>query len=265
MFPASTSKTALITGATSGIGYELAKLFAQNGTNLVLVARNQGRLAEIKADFEQRYHVQVTSLPADLSVPGQAALVHEQCQAKGIRLDYLINNAGVGYYGKVAVEPAATNESMLNLNVVSLTMLTALVVRDMVARGAGRILNVGSTSAFQPVPNMAVYGASKSYVMHFTEALHAELKGTGVTATVLSPGVTETNFLEQAKMGKATIAQGHRLTSAEVARAGYDALLGGKLNVITGWKNKLLALGISLVPSRRLALAMSSLMMGESS
>lgn len=258
-----TSQTALVTGASSGIGYELAKLFAQNGINLVLVARRVDKLSEIKADFERQYGIKVTSLAADLSVPGQADAVYAQCQEQGLLLDYLVNNAGVGYYGRVAAEPVATTESLLHLNVVALTTLTALVVRDMVARGAGRILNVGSTSAFQPVPNMAVYGASKSYIMLFTEALHAELKGTGVTATVLSPGVTETEFLAQAKMEKAGIAQGRRLTATEVARAGYDAMMRGKLNVVPGWKNKLLALGISLVPSRRLALAMSALVMGE--
>jgi len=263
MLPSAPSQTALITGATSGIGYELAKLFAQNGINMVLVARSQDKLQKLKVDFEQQHNIQVTSLVADLSVPGQAEVVYAQCQALGIQLDYLVNNAGVGYYGKVATEPVAASESLLTLNVVALTVLTALVVRDMVARRSGRILNVGSTSAFQPVPNMAVYGASKSYIMLFTEALHAELKGTGVTATVLSPGVTETAFIEQAGMGKAGIAQGRRLTAAEVARAGYDALLRGKLNVIPGWKNRLLALGISLVPSRRLALAMSALVMGE--
>lgn len=264
MTPATTPPTALVTGATSGIGYELAKLFAQAGTNLVLVARRQPQLDAIKTDFEQRYGIRVTCLAADLGMPGQAEAVYAQCQDQSLQLDYLVNNAGIGAYGKVAALPASQATQMLTLNVVALTVLTALVVRDMVARRAGRILNVGSTSAFQPVPNMAAYGASKSYIMSFTEALHAELKGSGVTATVLSPGVTETAFLELAHMGKAGIAQGGRLTAAEVARAGYEAMLKGKLNVIPGWKNRLLAFGIGLVPSRRLALAMSSLVMRES-
>lgn len=227
------SQTALVTGATSGIGYELAKLFAQDGIDLVLVARGQAKLAEIKADFERQYGIRVTCLAADLGVPGQAAAVYQQCQEQGIELDYLVNNAGFGSY------------------------------KDVVRRRAGHILNVGSTSAFQPVPHMAVYGASKSYVMHFTEALHAELAGTGVTATVLSPGVTATGFVARAGMGKWSQAQGKLLSAAAVAQAGYQAMQQGKLNVIPGWKNKLLALGISLVPFRGLKLALSNRFMQE--
>lgn len=259
----STPQTALITGATSGIGYELAKLFAQDRINLVLVARRQAQLDAIRADFERQYGIQVTCLAADLSEAGQAAAVYQHCQGQGLVLDYLVNNAGYGSYKDVAQEEVQTYEGMLTLNVLALTTLTTLATQDMVRRGRGRILNVGSTSAFQPVPHMAVYGASKSYIMHFTEALHAELRGTGVTATVLSPGVTATGFIDRAAMGNWSQAQGKLPTPAAVAEVGYRAMQRGQLNVVPGLKNKLLALGISLVPFRSLKLAMSSLFMRE--
>lgn len=198
-----------------------------------------------------------------MSEAGQAAAVYAQCQALGIKLDYLVNNAGFGSYKDVVHEAVPTYAAMLTLNVVALTTLTALVARDMVRRGRGRILNVGSTSAFQPVPHMAVYGASKSYSMHFTEALHAELRGTGVTATVLSPGVTATAFLERAEMGRWSQAQGRLPTPAAVATVGYRAMQQGKLHVVPGLKNKFLAFSISLVPFRGLKLAMSALFMRE--
>jgi short-subunit dehydrogenase len=240
------SQTALVTGATSGIGYELAKLFAQDGIDLVLVARGQAKLAEIKADFERQYGIRVTCLAADLGVPGQAAAVYQQCQEQGIELDYLVNNAGFGSYKDVVQEDVTTYESMLTLHVLAVTVLSTLAAKDMVRRRAGHILN-----------------ASKSYVMHFTEALHAELAGTGVTATVLSPGVTATGFVARAGMGKWSQAQGKLLSAAAVAQAGYQAMQQGKLNVIPGWKNKLLALGISLVPFRGLKLALSNRFMQE--
>lgn len=259
------TQTALVTGASGGIGYELARLFAQEGVNLVLVARRKPLLDEIKADFEQRYGIRVTCLEADLAEPGQAAVVYQHCQAKRLTLDYLVNNAGYGSFKNVAQEDAALYENMLTLNILALTTLTTLVVRGMVARRAGRILNVGSTSAFQPVPHMAVYGASKSYIMHFTEALHAELRGTGVTATVLSPGVTATGFLARADMGRWSQAQGKLLDAAAVAQAGYAAMMRGRVNIVPGVKNKLLAWSIGFVPSRRLKLAMSARFMQEGS
>lgn len=261
--PTSSISTALVTGATTGIGYELAKLFAQDRINLVLVARRQPQLDVIKLDFEARYGIRVTCLAADLSAPGQAAAVYEQCRQQGIELNYVVNNAGFGSYKDVAHEDYTLYEQMLRLNVEALTILSTLAARDMVARRRGYILNVGSTSAFQPVPHMAVYGASKSYIMHFTEALHAELQGTGVTATVLSPGVTQTPFLERADLGRWQAVKGKLPTPAEVALVGYRAMKQGKLNVVVGLKNKLLAFGISLVPFRQLKLAMSNRFMQE--
>lgn len=249
---------ALITGASGGIGYELAKLFAQDGTDLVLVARGEDKLRAIKADFEQQYGIQVAYRALDLSQPGQAHMLYDWCQAQPFQINYLVNNAGYGDYKPVAQADPGMYENMLALNVVALTTLTTLFVKDMVQRRQGRVLNVGSLAAFQPVPLMAAYAASKSYVMHFTEALHAELKGTGVTATVLNPNVTKTGFVARSGMGKAANAQGKQADAAQVARAGYQGLLRGKLNVVPGWRNQLLALSTGLMPSRRLLLAIST-------
>ena len=177
-------QTALVTGASGGIGYELAKLFAQDGTSLVLVARHEEPLRQIKQDFEQRYGIQVACRALDLSGPGAA-------------------------------------------------------------------------TAFQPVPWLAAYAASKSYVMHFTEALHAELRGTGVSATVLNPGVTKTGFVARANMGQSAEAQGNMLDAAQVALAGYRGLLRGQLNVVPGLRGQLLAISTGLMPSRRRLLAIA--------
>ncbi|WP_375419220.1 SDR family NAD(P)-dependent oxidoreductase [uncultured Hymenobacter sp.] len=249
---------ALITGASGGIGYELAKLFAKDGTSLVIVARQEDQLRAIKADFEQQYGIQVDYQALDLSQPGQPQALYDWCQAQPFQVDFLVNNAGYGDYRPVAQADPAVYENMLALNVVALTTLTTLFVQQMVKHQQGRILNVGSLAAFQPVPQMAAYAASKSYVMHFTEALHAELRGTGVSATVLNPNVTKTGFVARAGMGKAANAQGKQLDPAQVARAGYQGLLRGALNVVPGWGNKLLALSTGLMPSRRLLLAIAT-------
>jgi len=259
----SQNQTALVTGASSGIGYELVKLFAQDGINLVLVARRQDVLEQIKQALEQQHGITVTCIALDLSIPGKAHELYTECQARSLQIDYLVNNAGYGAYGKVAEAEAATYENMLSLNIVTLTSLSTLFVQDMVKRRFGRILNVGSLAAFQSLPNLAAYGASKTYVLHFTEGLHAELKGTGVSATVLSPGVTETGFIERADFGRAAMAQGTMLSAAQVAKAGYRAMMRGKRNVVPGWKNRFLALTAGLVPSRRLLLSVSSIIMRE--
>ncbi|MFD2936350.1 SDR family NAD(P)-dependent oxidoreductase [Spirosoma flavum] len=254
-------KTALITGASSGIGYELAKLFAQDGINLVLVARRKSLLEEIEKDFEQRYKIIVHCVELDLALLDSPAQLYQFCQKNNLQVDYLVNNAGYGDYGKLVTVDPALYQNMLTLNVLTITTLTSLFVRDMVQRRFGYILNIGSLAAFQPVPQMAVYGASKTYVMHFTEALHAELRGTGVKATVLNPGVTETGFVERANMGGAAYAQGTLLKASRVALAGYRGMMAGKLNVVPGFFNKLLSISTGLTPSRRVLLAISSFVM----
>lgn len=256
-------KTALVTGASGGIGYELALQCAKDGASLVLVARNSAKLKEIKQDFESRYGIQVTLFPTDLSQPGKSLELYNNCRQQNITVDYLINNAGYGDYRNVIDADADTYVNMLNLNIIALTELSTLFVKDMVKQGRGRILNVASTAAYQPVPRLAAYAASKAYVVSFTEALHAELKGSGVTATVLSPGFTATGFADRAQMQGAASAQGAQADPAYVAKAGYKAMLQGKLYVIPGLMNKLLALGSKLMPSRRAVLAVAALVSRE--
>ncbi|OUJ73617.1 SDR family NAD(P)-dependent oxidoreductase [Hymenobacter crusticola] len=257
------NQTALVTGASSGIGYELAKLFAQDGINLVLVARRGEVLEKIKHDFERQYRIRVVSMPLDLSSLGEAQALYQACKAENLQIDYLVNNAGYGAYGSVTQADSATYENMLTLNIITLTTLTTLFVKDMVQRRFGRILNIGSLAAFQSLPNLAAYGASKTYVMHFTEGLHAELKGTGVTATVLNPGLTETGFVERADMGRSAQAQRTMLRADVVAQAGYRGMMRGKLNVVPGWQNRVLSFTAGVMPSRKLLLAAASFVMRE--
>jgi short-subunit dehydrogenase len=188
----------------------------------------------------------VHCIDIDLSIPGKTAELQELIRSENIRIDYLVNNAGYGDFKKIAKASTETYENMLNLNIIALTDLTTRFVQQMTAQGYGKILNIGSLAAYQPTPNMAVYGASKSYVMHFTEALHAELKGTGVTATVLNPGITKTGFVDRAGMHNSAFAQGSQLSAASVAKAGYDGMFAGKLNVVPGLLNRILAFSTGL-------------------
>ena len=245
---------ALITGASSGIGLELAKLLAKDGHNLILVARRKEILLELKAQWEAQYKIQIEIRDMDLSIPGQAQSLHEDCHNRGITVEYLVNNAGYGDYGKFQADRLDIYRNMLQLNIVALTELTALFAEDMKQQRFGRILNVGSLAAFQPGPNFAVYAASKAYVMQFTEAISYELRGTGVTVTLLSPGVTETGFVSRAHMGTAANAKSGLMDAQTVAEQGYKAMIAGQLNVIPGWKNKLLAFGSKTMPSREVLL-----------
>lgn len=252
---------ALITGASSGIGLELARIMAGAGHDLILVARRENVLQELKARWEQEFRIKVEVRAVDLSVPGQTQALHEYCRTQGFTVDCLVNNAGYGDYGKFAADKLDIYRNMVQLNVMALTELTALFVSDMKQRKFGKILNVGSIAAFQPGPGFSVYAATKAYVMHFTEALNYELRGTGVSATTLSPGVTETGFVARANMGEAAIAHYGAMPAAQVAAAGYEAMVKGKLNVVTGWKNRLLAFGSKTMPSREILLRISALLL----
>lgn len=257
---------ALITGASSGIGLELAKVMAAKGHHLILVARRLNLLQELKTTLEKKYGINVQIRVADLSALGEAQALHEFCKHHELQVEYLINNAGYGDYGKFDADKIQIYQNMLQLNVVALTELTALFVNDMKQRQSGRIMNVGSIAAFQPGPNLAVYAASKAYVMHFTEALNYELRGTGVTATVLNPGVTETGFVSRANMeNAANLQSGGLMDAATVAKLGYKAMMAGKLNVIPGWKNRMLALGSMTMPSREALLRISGAILKDSS
>jgi len=249
---------ALITGASSGIGLELAKIMAEKGHNLILVARRETELRSVKYQLESVHKVKVELMALDLSLSQSAKSLYDYCQQNQLAVDCLVNNAGYGDYGKFDGNKTDIYQNMLQLNIMSLTELTSLFVKEMKALGSGRILNVGSIAAFMPMPNFAVYAASKAYVMQFTEALNYDLRGTGVTATLLSPGVTETGFVKRASMGAAANAKEGLMDAKTVAMAGYNAMMSGKLNVTPGFKNQLITFACRTLPSREALLKIAS-------
>jgi len=253
----------IITGASSGIGLSLAYLTAEKGHDLILVARSGDKLKRLKQRLEQAHDIHVVVQVLDLSKPESPSQLYDECQRKGLVVDGLVNNAGFGDYGPFDTSKTDVYHRMVQLNVASLTTLTALFLKDMQLAGKGRILNVGSVAAFQPIPNFAVYAATKAYVMQFTEALHYELRGSPVTATLLSPGVTETEFVKRANMGDAANAQKGTMDASTVALMGYNAMMAGKLNVTPGWQNKLLAFGSKIMPSREILLRIASVVMRD--
>jgi short-subunit dehydrogenase len=245
--------TALITGATSGIGLEIARLFARDGADLLLVARNSHKLGEIKDEFEQAYKIKVHFLALDLSVPQSAEKVDGYAVAHDLSIDFLVNNAGFGDFGKFLERDREKYREMISLNIGALMELAHIVIKKMTEKGAGKVLNVASTASLQPVPNMAVYGATKAFVLSFSEALNHELRNTKVSVTALLPGPTATNFFNRAD------AAGSRMTDrnmppAQVAKIGYDAMLKGKRRVIAGGLNNLQGVLIKLLPVNGLTL-----------
>jgi len=240
--------TALITGASSGIGYELAKLFARDGSNLVLVARSGNKLAQLAGELEKAYKICATVLVADLGLPSGPEEVYAATQKAGIDIDVLVNNAGFGQFGLYVETDLQEELRQLQLNVVSLTHLTKLYLRPMVERKRGRILNVASTAAFQPGPLMAVYYATKAYVLSFSGALSNELRGTGVTVTCLCPGPTKTEFHQRAAMDLSNIMKAPFMDARSVAEIGYRAMLKGKPAAIAGTMNWLVAQSTRFAP-----------------
>jgi uncharacterized protein len=243
------NKTALITGASMGIGYELAKEFAKNGNNLVLVARSKDKLDTIAHELIATFGINALVITADLSKNDIAQEIYQELQQRGITIDYLINNAGFGDYGLFAESDWAKEAQMIDLNIKTLTHFCKIFVKDMIKNGSGKIMNVASTAAFQPGPTMAVYYATKSYVLSFSEAISNELEGTGVTVTALCPGPTLSNFQAAANLGESKLVKGKKLpTSAEVAHYGYKALMKGKVVAIHGWMNLVMATSIRFTP-----------------
>jgi short-subunit dehydrogenase len=239
---------ALVTGASGGIGLETARLLAARRHDLVLVARRAAELERLGADLTAAHGVTVTSLATDLGVPGAADALADQLDARALAVDVLVNNAGVGQFGPFVEADAAQQAGMVELNVVALTTLTRRLVPAMVRRGQGRLLNVASTAAFFPGPLMAVYYATKAYVLSLSEALAEELRGTGVTVTALCPGPTLTGFQAQAGLEDSQFFKAAATVSVEeVARQGVDGLFAGTGVVVPGAMNKL------MVASRRLA------------
>jgi hypothetical protein len=230
----------LITGASGGIGYDLALLAAADGKNLVIVARSADKLSQLAEIIRRNTKSDVISVDVDLSEEAGVNKLISEITAKNIQIDTLINNAGFGDFGDFAKADLAKNMEMIRLNISALTQLTHFAMQGMIKSGKGRIMNVASTAAFMPGPGMAVYYASKAYVLSFSEALTRELKGNGITVTTLCPGPTDTGFAITAGLGKSLM---HRMllpqTSIQVAKAGYKAMLKGKAIEIPGFMNKL--------------------------
>jgi len=241
--------TALITGASSGIGLELARFHASKGGDLVLVARNKSKLDEIKTELEKKYNISVYTIGKDLSVAKSAQEVHDQTTKQNIQIDYLINNAGFGDFGMFAESDLDKQLQMISVNITALTALTHLYLPGMIKKGSGKILNVASTAAFQPGPTMAVYYATKAYVLHFSEAIANELEGSGVTVTALCPGATESGFQSAADMQESKLVKGKKLPSAkEVALYGYKAMMNNRTVAIHGIMNYLMANSVRFAP-----------------
>lgn len=252
-----TTHTALITGASGGIGYELAKLFAKDRHNLVLVARNGPRLAQVADELQRQFGVSVKTVAIDLSEPNAPQSLFAQLQSDSIVVDILINNAGYGQFGEFSDVPLEESLGQIQLNITALTALTRLFLGPMLERRSGRIMNVASTAGFQPGPLMAVYYATKSYVISFSEALANELAGKGITVTCLCPGATETGFASRAGNDKTRLFKSLRPMDAKtVARAGYHGLLKGKTLVIPGVRNWLVAESVRFSP-RKMVTAVS--------
>lgn len=242
------NKYALVTGGTSGIGYELAKLLANDGYNLVLVARSSERLLEVSDEF-QDLGVDVLLLDKDLFQPTAAREIHDELKLQGIDIHVLINNAAQGQRGKFSEVTLERHLDLLQLNITSLVTLTKLFLDDMVKRNEGKILNVASVVSKTPAPEFSVYAASKAFVLSFSEALAKELADTNVTVTALLPGRTDTDFFIKADMTDTKEFQDHELADpAVVARDGYKALMSGDNRVVSGTKNKILVGMMNTMP-----------------
>ena len=242
-------KTALITGASSGIGLELAKIHASKGGNLVLVARSKSKLDELKNELEKNHGISVYIIGKDLSLPNSATEVYAEIKQQNITVDYLINNAGFGDSGLFFDSLWEKQEQMINLNINTLTHFTRLFLKDMVDRKSGKILNLASTASFQPGPTMAVYCATKSYVLSFSEAINNEVREFGVTVTALCPGATISGFQAASSLEGSNLFEGKKLPSSkDVAEYGYRSMMKGKSVVIHGFMNTLMANSIRFAP-----------------
>jgi len=245
------SQTVLITGASGGIGYELAVLFARDRHNLVLVARSGDKLGLIAAELQTQYGVTVKAIALDLADSPAPKFLFDQLQREGIAVDILVNNAGFGAFGEFATMSEEEILGQIQLNITALTHLTKLFLPPMLTRHAGRIMNVASTAAFQPGPLMAVYYATKAYVLSFSEALANELSGSGVTVTCFCPGATDTGFAKRAGTENSRLfKQVGAMDVKTVARDGYRGMMEGKTVVISGLRNWMVAESVRFAPRK---------------
>ena len=228
-------KTVLITGATSGIGYEFSKIFMENNYDVILVGRNLEKLMELE-DFSKKKYVRAYIYKFDLSLSENIDLLYKKIKTEVGKVDILINNAGIGFNGEFNEIDWQKQLDIINVNIISLTKLTKLILKDMINEKEGKILNVASTGAYQPGPLISVYYASKAYVLSFSQALREEVKGKGINVVTLCPGATKTNFSKRAGKGDLDVA----MSAKEVAECGYKALIRDKAICIPGFMNKVL-------------------------
>jgi len=254
--------TALVTGGSRGIGLELAKEFARNGHDLVLVARGKESLESVSNRLTEEYGCRVTAIPLDLTAEGAPADLFRQVQEQGVRIDVLVNNAGIADYGSFSDRDSGNLAAMLQLNIVGLSLLTRLFLPDMIERGSGRILNVASVVAFfAGAPNWAAYVASKQYVLALTRGLRGELRGTGVSVTALCPGPAETGFADLSGVGRTRAYRWlPKVHPSAVARKAYRGTMAGRCYVIPGLLNKVNAV-LGELPPRGIAQAVLSLLL----
>jgi len=256
---ANQQKTALITGATSGIGRELAKLFAQDKYNLFIVARSQDELTQTASELQQQYGIEVTTIAKDLFQRQSPFEVYDQIKATGTQIDVLVNDAGQGQYGQFTTTDINRELDIIQLNIGAYVTFTKLFLQEMVARKDGKVLQVSSLGAEIPGPLQAVYHSTKAFVTSFTEAVREEIKDSGVTITLLEPGVTDTDFFNKADMERAKlVAEGPKADPAQVAKDGYEALMAGQDKIISGFMNKAQAVLGHLLPDSAVAALMHS-------
>jgi len=241
-------ETVLVTGASSGIGLELARCFAADKSNLALVARNTAALEKLAGELRREYGIEVHVLTADLAKPESSQRIFDELGRAGVVVDVLVNNAGFGLQGAFASLPLQRQLEIIQVNVTALTALTGLFLSGMIKRRRGGILNVSSVAGFLPGPNMAVYYASKAFVLSFTEALAEELAGSGLKISVLCPGPTESNFGQVARGGKTRSIQTPKMSAQAVAQEGHKKFRSGKVVVVTGISNRLLAFAPRISP-----------------
>ncbi|WDF56257.1 SDR family NAD(P)-dependent oxidoreductase [Mucilaginibacter sp. KACC 22063] len=233
------NKYALITGATSGIGYELAKLFAKDHYNLIIVSRNQAELEQKANELSSQYGVEVMPIAKDLFKREAAFELYEEVNQRGVQVDVLVNDAGQGQFGEFKDTDINRELDIIQLNISSLVVLTKCFLKDMVARNEGKILQLASIASKVPGPWQSVYHGTKAFVLSFTEAIRTELKDTNITVTALLPGATDTDFFNKAEMQDSKIVQAGGLSDpADVAKDGYEALMNNDDKVISGFKNK---------------------------
>ena len=251
------NQTALITGASTGLGAEFARLFARDKYNLVLVARTGPKLNELADELRQRHGVTVKTIPLDLGLPQASQNLFEETQRAGIHVNILVNNAGYGRSGNFADIPLEESYGQIQLNITALTLLTRLYLGGMLERRSGKIMNVASTAAFQPGPLLAVYYATKAYVLSFSEALADELRNSNVQVTCFCPGATRTEFHKRAQTENARLfKQLAPMDAKTVAEDGYRAMMAGKTLAISGFKNWLVAESVRFAP-RKMVTAIS--------